>query len=167
MKTSKSDSEGAGSFRSRCRAARLPLTVQRLAVYEVLSQTTRHPTADWIYEKVRKNLPHISRTSVFRILDTFSTRGLIKKIETPGSAAHYDSNIERHCHTFCDECGAIGDWFDAPFDRISCPDRTSDGFFIDEFSFSVRGLCARCAAKARKAPKTKKSELSVRRGGGE
>ena len=147
MKKLDSGKGGAYDFSERCRQVGLPLTAQRRAVYEILAHTTSHPSADTVYTMAREKLPHISRTSVFRILDTFSVKGLIKKIETPESAARYDGNIAWHCHTFCDDCGAIGDWHDAPFDRSRCPDQTQDGFVIFDCSCAVRGLCSECAKK--------------------
>lgn len=136
-------------FSYKCRLAGLPLTVQRQVVYDILAATTAHPTADWVYEEAKKRLPHLSRTSVFRILDAFTAHGLIRKIETPGSCARYDGNAARHCHTICTECGAIGDWFHSPFDAISCPDQTDEGFEIDDYSFTVYGVCADCMDKER------------------
>lgn len=136
------------TFRYKCRLAGLPLTNQRQVVYEVLAATTAHPTADAVYEEAKKRLSRLSRTSVFRILEAFSDHGLIRRIETPGSCAHYDGNPVRHCHTICTECNAIGDWFDAPFDRVACPEETDDGFKIDDYAFTVYGVCPDCQQKA-------------------
>ena len=47
-----------------CRKHTLPLTVQRRLVLETLSIRTDHPTADQVFDDVRKRMPEISRTTV-------------------------------------------------------------------------------------------------------
>jgi len=43
-------------------------TKQRLAVLKALQDTKSHPDANWIYEKVRKEIPHISLGTIYRTL---------------------------------------------------------------------------------------------------
>lgn len=134
-------------FQRKCRQMGLPYTIQRRTVYDILTSTTSHPTADSVYDEARRILPNISRTSVFRILDTFVEYGLAQKIETPAAVMHYDGNVERHAHTICAQCGGIGDWFDAPNVEISLPTKTEDGFAVRDYSLTLSGVCARCAGK--------------------
>ncbi len=41
-------------------------TKQRLAVLKVLQSTKSHPDANWIYDKVRKEITHISLGTIYR-----------------------------------------------------------------------------------------------------
>jgi Fur family peroxide stress response transcriptional regulator len=43
-------------------------TRQRQAILEILRHTDSHPTADWVYDEVRKVIPNISKGTVYRNL---------------------------------------------------------------------------------------------------
>ncbi|HRX84343.1 MAG TPA: transcriptional repressor, partial [Phycisphaerae bacterium] len=58
-------------FEQLCRQQGLALTVQRRTILSVLLDSDDHPTADQVYEIVRQRLPGLSRTTVYRVLDTF------------------------------------------------------------------------------------------------
>ena len=44
------------------------MTRQRQAIMEMLAKTDEHPTAEMVYEAVRKQLPEISLGTVYRNL---------------------------------------------------------------------------------------------------
>jgi Fur family peroxide stress response transcriptional regulator len=49
--------------------ASLRCTPQRLAVYDQLSHSTDHPTAEEVYQAVRGHLPKISLATVYKALE--------------------------------------------------------------------------------------------------
>jgi len=59
-------------FTSQCREAGLKVTPQRIAIYRELLQTDEHPSAEMLYEKVKKTFPSISLDTVNRTLLTLS-----------------------------------------------------------------------------------------------
>ena len=62
------------------------MTKQREIVLEELRKTRMHPTADELYERVRKRLPKISLATVYRNLEWLAEREIIRKIEHTGSS---------------------------------------------------------------------------------
>ena len=50
---------------------------QRESIVRVLRGTRSHPTADWVYEQVRKEIPNISLGTVYRNLKMMKERGEI------------------------------------------------------------------------------------------
>ena len=58
------------------------MTEQRRLILEALRSTTCHPTADWIYERVREKLPHISLGTIYRNLRTLVQMGEIMQLIT-------------------------------------------------------------------------------------
>ena len=50
---------------------------QREAILEVLRSTDTHPTASWIYERVREKIPNISLGTVYRNLTVLSENGAL------------------------------------------------------------------------------------------
>jgi Fur family ferric uptake transcriptional regulator len=59
------------------------MTRQRRVILEELRKVNTHPSADEIYEIVRKRLPRISLGTVYRNLEILSESGDIQKLE-PG-----------------------------------------------------------------------------------
>lgn len=126
----------------------LAVTVQRRAVFETLLDACDHPTADKIYEEIVKKYPSVSRTSVYRILDTFSRLGIVRKVDHPGSAAMYDAYIRPHHHAVCVHCGMVIDVVFSPGDRESLErvHRNMEGFEIRGLMVTFQGICSECLA---------------------
>ena len=57
------------------------LTSQRKIILEELRAVHTHPTADEVYNLVRKKMPRISLGTVYRNLEVLSTLGLVRKLE--------------------------------------------------------------------------------------
>ena len=87
----------------------LRMTPQRKILLEELRKLHTHPTADELYEVVRKRLPHISLGTVYRNLEILSRKGIIRKIELGGTQKRFDGDLEIHQHIRCTECGRIDD----------------------------------------------------------
>lgn len=127
-----------------CRAEGLPLTAQRRAIFEVLAGRTDHPTADQIWEAARERMPELSRTTVYRVLDTFVRLGVATKTPHLGTSVRFDPRTERHHHAVCVVCERVVDVESARLDRIRLPDGEEIGFEIDDYSVHIRGICANC-----------------------
>lgn len=126
------------------RQAGAPYTVQRHAIWEALSQRRDHPTADTIYDAVSGGVPGLSRTTVYRTLETLVQIGLATRISHPGAAVRYDPKTTRHHHLICDDCGAVVDLESAQLDALPFPDLDAGGFRVRDFSVSFAGLCTHC-----------------------
>ena len=55
-------------------------TRQRRVVYETIKNTHSHPTADWIFEQVRTEVPKVSLGTVYRNLSVLKDEGVIREI---------------------------------------------------------------------------------------
>lgn len=62
------------------------VTPQRLAVYDMLSHTTEHPTAEMIYQKVKEQYPTNEFATVYKSVEIFSKLG-VTKCSTQGRTA--------------------------------------------------------------------------------
>lgn len=146
-------------FQEAHREAGLPVTIQRRAVFEAILDRQDHPTAELVFQAVRRDLPQISRMTVHRILHNFVALGLVEKTCHPGSAARFDPKIRPHHHLVCLECGAIVDVEDPRLDALPWPRIPVRQFSIENYQIQFRGRCARCRNKARaggrRPPKTR------------
>jgi Fe2+ or Zn2+ uptake regulation protein len=123
------------------------LTKQRQTILHILRGTKKHPTADVIYDEVRKLFPNISKGTVYRNLKILREQGDIAELKLSGHASRYDGRPERHYHFRCEHCGQV-------FDLEKPVDTALDGRIAGETGFQVwyhrlefRGLCNECQAQ--------------------
>ena len=129
----------------RCRKNRLSLTAQRRAILENLSSRKDHPTADQIYLSIRDRITGVSRTTVYRVLETFVQLGLAQKISTPEAKARFDADTSRHHHAACLECEKIIDFDGAALPDIDLSGVDLKGFEVSDCALVAIGLCKECA----------------------
>jgi len=96
-------------FQKLCRSHHWKCTPQRLAVYTFVADNLTHPSVDQVWEYTKKQLPSITRESVYRILNEFSAAGLLYRLDRV-ECAHYDSQLVPHGHLICERCGKISDY---------------------------------------------------------
>jgi Fur family peroxide stress response transcriptional regulator len=119
-------------------------TKQRLAILRVLRHTDTHPTADWIYDQVRKEIPNISKGTVYRNLKVLREDGLISELNLSGTVSRYEGNQENHYHFRCQKCGWVFD-LDEPVDReLDARVARRTGFKVSHHQTEFRGLCSDC-----------------------
>lgn len=137
-------------FEATLRARGLRVTIQRRAVFEAVLKHKNHPTADRVYDQIRKRFPGTSRTSVYRILDTFVELGLINRICHHSSSARYDAKTYRHHHLVCSYCETIIDVEDELPMKVKLPNAGAYGFEIDDYYVHFHGVCSSCRPRIRK-----------------
>lgn len=137
-------------FRDACRREGIPLTAQRSIILEALAARDDHPTADQLLEDVREKLPGISRTTVYRVLETLTRLGFAGKTCAPGSSVRFDPCTERHHHLVCVQCERVLDLHAPALDALPLPKiRRESGFEIRDYSVYFQGLCAECRRNPR------------------
>ena len=132
------------SLESLCRERGLALTIQRRIILENLSSRYDHPTADQIYEVVKDQIKGVSRTTVYRVLETFVRLGVVAKVSNPHAKARFEADTVRHHHLICLECNAVADCHDGHLDGIVVPPEICGGFEVRDFSLVITGLCNAC-----------------------
>ena len=147
-------SVGFEELERRCRAKGVAVTWQRRAVYEALSRREDHPTADDLYDELSPKWPGISRTTVYRVLETLVGLGLAGRVAHPGAAARFDPETGPHHHLLCTGCGRLIDLEDHAVTGVSIPQDLPEPFDIHDASVYFRGTCAACQA-ATPASRTK------------
>ena len=124
--------------------AGLPFTLQRRAIWEAFAGRVDHPTADAVFEAVSTSTPGISRTTVYRTLETLVQLGLAHRIASPGPAARYDPKTGRHHHLICKECNRVIDVQSKKLDELRLPPSQQQGFEIEDYSVHFTGVCRSC-----------------------
>jgi Fur family peroxide stress response transcriptional regulator len=132
------------AFENLCRERGLALTIQRRIILENLSSRYDHPTADQIYEAVKDQIRGVSRTTVYRVLETFVRLGVVAKVSNPHAKARFEADTVRHHHLICLDCNSVADCHDGRLDGIEVPTENCDGFEVRDFSIAITGLCSSC-----------------------
>lgn len=125
-------------------------TRQREAILRYLRSTTSHPTADMIYETVKKEIPNISKGTVYRNLGVLQESGEISKLDLKGTVSRYEGSRKRHYHFRCRQCGRVFD-VDGPVDKdLDRRVAARTGFIIDYHQLEFRGLCNDCSVRRKR-----------------
>ena len=132
----------AGPLREALAGRGLPLTQQRLAIFEALSASKAHPSAESLHRELRRRYPSLSLATVYKTLQTFRDLGLVSLVNRPHMEARYDALTGVHHHAICQACGRIEDVFEARLDRLAAP--SVKGFELKAHSVHFYGLCEAC-----------------------
>ena len=122
----------------------LRMTRQRKVILEELRKVDTHPSADEVYEMVRKHLPRISLGTVYRNLEILSESGEIQKIELGCSSKRFDGIAENHYHIRCIDCDRL---IDAPADfdvAVNHNLKNAIDFKIIGHKLEFIGICPDC-----------------------
>jgi Fe2+ or Zn2+ uptake regulation protein len=122
----------------------IAVTPQRLAVMSSLQNRRDHPTAENIYQEVRRQLPAISFNTVYKTLEILCQRGMVIKVNPLHEVARYDGETGPHAHLICRQCHLIVDldWRAGKFPSLT-PDN-QHGFRVEHPSLTFWGLCPQC-----------------------
>ncbi len=117
---------------------------QKEAIFKVLKGATSHPTAEWVYERVRREIPNISLGTVYRDLKLLKQDGEILELGLAGTQSRFDGKAENHYHFRCLKCNRIFD-VDGPVDK-ELDERLAQkmGFTVFEHRLEFHGLCKNC-----------------------
>jgi Fur family peroxide stress response transcriptional regulator len=128
-----------------CQEHRLKITPQRVAIYLELLNSNTHPTADIIYQIVKKEYPNISFDTVNRTLMTFAQIGILEVVEIFGGAKRFDTDAKDHHHLHCIRCGQIQDFTNDDYDNLVVPADIHKYFQVKSKRVVLKGICKACS----------------------
>lgn len=120
---------------------------QRELILKVLSENVVHPTADFVYEIIKKEMPNISLATVYRNLNQLAANGMIKKAEGLDGSVHFDYNTHPHYHFICNRCNKI---YDIPYDIAPALGEkvfAQTGMSVENYDLCFKGICSDCQNK--------------------
>jgi Fe2+ or Zn2+ uptake regulation protein len=118
-------------------------TRQRQVIYEAVLSSRSHPTAEWVYDRVRRRLPKVSLGTVYRNLQLLVSEGQLL-VWSRGGAARFDADLSRHDHFVCEACGLLIDL--ERFPAVLPAERTlrARGHEVRDRALDFVGLCRDC-----------------------
>jgi Fe2+ or Zn2+ uptake regulation protein len=125
------------------RAQGLKITPQRQSIFRALHGSTVHPTAEAVFDTVRREMPAISLRTVYQTLNDLAAMGEIQAIDLGTGSARFDPHTAHHHHLVCEVCGCVRD-VDTEFPDVTVPDAQATGFTISTTEIVFRGRCRDC-----------------------
>lgn len=120
------------------------MTKQKKVIMDVLRGTRSHPTADWIYEQAKKQIPDLSLGTVYRNLNLLKEMGEILELNYGSTYSRFDGYPHPHYHFQCLDCGKIYD-LELP-NQFPAGDQEQimDGHLIQSHRLEFYGRCCAC-----------------------
>ena len=117
---------------------------QRDMIYNYLISTKEHPSAEMIYEDLKKIEPTLSLGTVYRNLKLLEELGMVKKVTSVNNVERYDAMTSDHIHFVCDKCGVVMDLPD--FDQQLLKEKFGNSSYgnIEWVNVILGGTCAKC-----------------------
>ena len=113
----------------------------RIKILEYLLDKRNHPTVEDIYSELVREVPTLSKTTVYNTLNLLIKANLARVVTIEENETRYDADVSSHGHFKCEECGSIYD-FRIPIDEIAVGDLNS--FKINEKNVYYKGVCSKC-----------------------
>jgi len=120
---------------------------QRDRIFEILKNTSSHPTANWLYNELKDEFPDLSMGTVYRNLNILHEQGLIKKIDFGSTFDRFDAQTNPHYHFVCENCNAVID-LDVPVDsELNGRITKATGLVPNRHRIEFFGICNKCRKK--------------------
>lgn len=120
---------------------------KRKAIYEALCSTDSHPSARWIYEKLKPDIPDLSLGTVYRNIALFKEEGKAQVICSLNSEERLDGNVSPHPHFICTCCNGVFDIGSDDSDSGIASELSERGFSVESRYILYYGICPDCKNK--------------------
>ncbi|ONI41877.1 transcriptional repressor [Candidatus Epulonipiscium fishelsonii] len=125
----------------------LKATPQRLAIFQVLKNTTAHPSAETIYFSLNKTHPTMSFATVYKTLGALVNSNLVQQINVGENSFRYDANVLPHPHIICNNCNEVHDLYLDFVDEIFSKVQKETDFKLSHQKLYFYGTCTKCQSK--------------------
>jgi Fur family peroxide stress response transcriptional regulator len=116
-------------------------TYIRIRIYGYMRSSREHPTAEMVFEHLFREIPTLSKTSVYNNLNIFVEKGLIKNLGSDGIQSRFDGSVMPHLHFICDNCRKI---IDIEYNSRIIRKKELAGHLISGYCGYFRGICSKC-----------------------
>jgi Fur family peroxide stress response transcriptional regulator len=119
---------------------------KRDEILALIRSTATHPSARWVYERLKPLIPALSLGTVYRNISLFREEGELVSLGVVRGEERFDGRVEAHPHFVCSRCGKV---IDIP--EISNETLGNIGTLGEERGFKIEaartvfyGLCGDC-----------------------
>jgi Fe2+ or Zn2+ uptake regulation protein len=117
-------------------------SIQRIKILKCLLNNLKHPTVKDIYDMILKEIPTLSKTTVYNTVKLFADKGILTEMRIKEDEVRYDINLCPHAHFRCRKCGNI---YDIEEEKSPVREKKEiDGHLIEEKCVCYLGICKNC-----------------------
>ena len=127
------------------------LTPQRLAIADVVVNSTDHPSVQEIHDRVSETFPYITLATVYSTLSVLQKKGLVQELPFQ-KMSRYDANLAPHANLVCVSCDTVVDT-ELGVDKITLLKQelaSMADFEIASQRVDFYGWCNSCAGESQK-----------------
>jgi len=117
---------------------------QREIIGSICRAAACHPTAVWVYEQAKRELPRISLGTVYRNLAEMAEAGQLLALDVGDGSTHFDGEICPHAHFYCTSCRALLDMPPLGLPDLYGQAETLTGHRISRHELIFYGQCHHC-----------------------
>lgn len=134
------------SYKDLLKSNGLKNTKRRNSILEVLAMSAQPITVDQVFLELQQNNVSINISTVYRILETLSSKGLILKTNIIGeNKSLFELNQLEHKHHFiCLGCKQMLSVDDCPFEQYGKLLQDKMGFNVTGHKLEIYGYCQNC-----------------------
>ena len=122
-------------------------TSQKQAIFDTVKLAKNHPTAQEVYEAVRKSVPKMSFATVYRNLAQLAKDGKIAEVQFVDNKKRYEALLHPHQHFICRKCGRIIDMELSKLLNVEETVQKMQCHKVESFNLELMGTCAKCLSR--------------------
>lgn len=119
----------------------------RLKILEYLMNHRTHPTVERIPKELSKEIPTLSKTTIYNTLKLFVSKGIVQELTIEEKEMRYDANTKPHAHFKCMECGDV---YDLALEFPNLEREMIEGHKVTECHVYLKGVCKNCLKRTGK-----------------
>lgn len=124
---------------------------KREAILAAIRATDCHPSAEWVYQRLKPAHPDLSLGTVYRNLVLFQERGDVQSVGVVKGQERFDGNVVPHSHFVCGGCGAVIDLPGLELDDQMAQSVSDQfGLSVDRHELTFYGTCQTCIKNTNK-----------------
>lgn len=105
--------------------------------------TKSHPSAQWVYDKLKDEIPNLSLGTVYRNISLFKEQGKVITVANVNGEERIDGDTSDHAHFICDKCCKVYDLNSSELSPIEI-ELSDKGFQINRKNVVFYGKCQKC-----------------------
>ena len=121
---------------------------KRDAILRCVRSTDCHPTAEWVFSRLKPEIPDLSLGTVYRNLAMFKEEGTILSLGVVHGLERFDRRVDPHCHLACQRCNRVLDVEELDLPETLCQQAAEiTGGTVTSWNLLFLGLCDTCKQK--------------------
>lgn len=132
-------------YKESIKSKGLRITPARVAVLSILTDSRKPLDIASIYQEVSKRHVDADQATIYRIIDNFIEKDMIKRLQFGENKFYYEPSGVEHHHVLCTNCGKIEDVRKCNIKRLEKEILQNMNFTVKSHSLEFFGLCSDCS----------------------